>query len=148
MMPKIIDWMSEEEYELKAKRYNEIRPADSAYPLCCVKPKEEKEMDELFPYVTECTIDQPHIDALVQELVNNKYVICGDTHQHKAIPVFNDGYLLMSMRSWAEVMASSVYYSFPNAARRKYWNYTNFYMACNCPGKERLPKENEKCDIS
>ena len=48
MMPKIIDWMSEEEYELKAKRYNEIRPADSAYPLCCVKPKEEKEMDELF----------------------------------------------------------------------------------------------------
>ena len=121
--------MSEEEYELKAKRYNEIRPADSAYPLCCVKPKEEKER-RIISYITECAIDQSHIDVLVQELVNNKYVICGDTHQHKAIPVFNDGYFLMSMRTWAGSDGRQVYIIvFPNAARRKYWNYTNFYMA-------------------
>lgn len=115
MMPKIIEWVDEETLATD-KRY------------------------KMYPYDSECEADQKHIDVLVQELVNNKYVICGDTHQHKAIPVFDDGYLLMSMRSWAEVMAASVYCSFPSGAKRGGWGYRNFYMACNCPGKERLPE--------
>lgn len=122
MMPKIIEWVDEETL-VNNKKYT------------------------LYPYNSECEADAKHIDVLVQELVNNKYIICGDTHQHKAIPVFNDGYLLMSMRSWAEVMAASVYYSFPTHARKQYWNYRDFYMACNCPGSERLPKKDEEHNI-
>ena len=141
MLPKIIGWMTEEEYELKAKRYKEIKPEDRMYPLCYLSSKEEKEISELFPYITECTIDELHIDALMQELVKNNYVICGDTHQRLAIPVFEDGYFFVSMRCWSQIMASAFHF-FKRENERPYSEH-DFYMATKCRLKERYPNASE-----
>lgn len=88
----------------------------------------------------ECDWDEWHEDALVRELVKNKYVICGDTHQHQMIPVFNDGYLILSMRKWAEVMDLAYVHINPTA-----WPEPWFYMASTCNVREKLP--NAKIDI-
>lgn len=82
----------------------------------------------------ECDWDVWHEDALVQELVKNKYVICGDTHQNMRIPVFTDGYLILSMRKWAEVM-DDAYLCMDPLHHREHW----FYMASTCDIEERLP---------
>ena len=141
MLPKIIGWMTEEEYELKAKRYNEIKSEDRMYPLCYLSSEEEKEMNELFPYVTECTIDELHIDALMQELVKHNYIICGDTHQRLAIPVFEDGYFFVSMRCWSQIMAIAFRF-FKRGSERPYSEH-DFYMATKCRLKERYPNASE-----
>lgn len=82
----------------------------------------------------ECEWDEWHEDALVQEIVNNKYIICGDTHQNMRIPVFSDGYLVLSMRKWAEVMSEAYLHINPIA-----WPEPWFYMASTCSVKENLP---------
>ena len=68
-------------------------------------------------------------NELIQEIVKNNYIICGDTHQNFAIPIFNDGFLMLSMRRWAEVM------------NQAYGNQHNFYMAAVCDIQEKLPNE-------
>ena len=78
-----------------------------------------------------------HEDALIRELVHNKYIICGDTHQSEdfnCVPLFSDGYLLLSMRRWAEIMEDAYVYMGP-------YNHRDhcFYMACVCDLKEELP---------
>lgn len=87
----------------------------------------------------ECDFDEWHQDALIKELVNNKYIICGDTHQspcHPCVPVFNDGYLILSMRRWAEIMGEAYVHINPIA-----WPEPWFYMASTCTVKEELPSE-------
>ena len=58
----------------------------------------------------ECPFDDYHEDALIKELIEKNYIICGDTHQcseYNTIPVFNDGYLMLSMRRWQEIMTEA-----------------------------------------
>ena len=89
----------------------------------------------------ECEFDEFHKDALVRELVANKYVICGDTHQcpdYPCVPVFHDGYLMLSMRRWAEVMHDA--YLHINVRQ---WPEPWFYMACTCCVEENLPRDEE-----
>lgn len=85
----------------------------------------------------ECEFDEFHQDALIKELVKNKYIICGDTHQcpdFKCVPIFNDGYLILSMRRWAEVM-SEAYFQMNPAKHPEPW----FYMASTCTVEENTP---------
>ena len=86
----------------------------------------------------ECEWDEAHHDALIQELVYNQYIICGDTHQHIRIPVFEDGYLLVSMRFWDSIM-SEAYEEFSGEEPSRGY----FYMACSCPTEENLPELTE-----
>lgn len=47
----------------------------------------------------EAPYDDVHREIMVQYLIDNDYVICGDTHQSKYIPLFDDGDMMLSMRS-------------------------------------------------
>ena len=76
--------------------------------------------------------------AIIKEIINNNFLICGDTHQEKCIPVFrNNEYVLLSMRRWGELMAEIERLRYPN----KHYTYLEYYMACTCPEVERLPYE-------
>ena len=84
----------------------------------------------------ECEFDEFHKDALIKELIKNNYIICGDTHQcpnFKCVPIFNDGYLVLSMRVWAEIMKEAYKIS------KKTNIIPNFYMATLCDIKENIP---------
>ena len=88
----------------------------------------------------EAPLDEIHRDVLIQELVDHKYVICGDAHQSFAIPVFNDGYMLLSMRVWAEIMSEAI--SLQRKTNTQYLNKDkyDFYMSCLCSLQERWPR--------
>lgn len=116
MKPKIKYWQNLEQLE---KGW--VVPAISGHS--CLRQKYEKEAE----------FDELHKDALIQELIKNKYIICGDTHQYQAIPIFNDGYLLLSMRVWNELMQEAYDIMSDDI-------YTHdFYMACLCQVEEKLP---------
>ena len=92
--------------------------------------------DEIDEY-RECAFDEFHEDLLIKELVNHKYIICGDTHQsgqHRCVPLFSDGYLLLSMRKWAEVMNEAHLYMNP-----LHHEPHLFYMKATCELEENLP---------
>ena len=89
-------------------------------------------------YEKEAEYDELHRDAIVQELVKNKYIICGDTHQYYAVPVFEDGYIMLSMRVWREVMEEA--YRIMNP---KVEEIPNFYVASWCDIEENLPPDAE-----
>lgn len=130
LLPKIIDWVSLEVLEDKQKIYERV---------CEASPfsKESIKYADIAPYGKEAELDELHEDALIKELVKNKYVICGDTHQHKAIPIFSDGYLLLSMRRWSKIMEDAyVHIDVLNSARDPW-----FYMATTCSVKENIPNE-------
>ena len=112
LKPKIIRWMTYEDLEQIQK---EMQIEDTMYGYT--------------PEVYEAPFDELHQDVLIQEIVKNNYIICGDTHQNFAIPIFNDGFLMLSMRRWAEVM------------NQAYGNQHNFYMAAVCDIQEKLPNE-------
>ena len=85
----------------------------------------------------ECAFDEFHEDLLIKELVNHKYIICGDTHQseqHRCVPLFNDGYLFLSMRKWAEIMGKAYLYMNP-----LHYGIYLFYMKATCELEENLP---------
>ena len=86
----------------------------------------------------EADFDELHRDTLIQELIKNKYIICGDTHQDLAIPVFNDGYAMLSMRKWKEIMEEAYEICNPDLNEMP-----NFYMACLCNVEENLPPKTE-----
>ena len=86
----------------------------------------------------EAEFDELHRDTLIQELIKNKYVICGDTHQDLAIPVFNDGYAMLSMRKWKEIMEEAYEICNPDLNEMP-----NFYMSCLCSVEENLPPKTE-----
>ena len=117
MKPKIKYWQNLEQIE---KGW--VIPAISKYSC----PRQE--------YEKEAEFDDLHRDALVQELIKNKYIICGDSHQYVAIPVFNDGYLMLSMRKWREVMEEAYEICNPDLDEMP-----NFYMLCKCSVEENLP---------
>lgn len=121
MKPKIKYWQTLEQIE---KGW--IVPAIA--PYTCAHQYYEKEAD----------FDEMHRDTLVQELIKNKYIICGDSHQYLAIPVFEDGYLMLSMRKWKEVMEEVYKICNPDLNEMP-----NFYMMCLCNVKENLPPKTE-----
>lgn len=121
MKPKIKYWQNIEQIE---KGW--VIPAISKYS--CPRQEYEKEAD----------FDELHKDTLVQELIKNKYIICGDSHQYLAIPVFNDGYLMLSMRKWKEIMEEVYEICNPDLIEMP-----NFYMKCLCNVEENLPSISE-----
>lgn len=126
--PKIICWKTleaiEDGYYATEKHY---------------QPLEHKWHDATIHHdYKEAPFDDLHKDVLIQELVKNKYIICGDTHQNLCIPVFNDGYLLLSMRKWSELMDDAFMYMDP-LHHREHW----FYMVNTCDIKENLPCRNQ-----
>ena len=75
------------------------------------------------------------IDAIIKELIENDYIICGDTHQRMALPVFAGcRYLMLSQRKWAEIMADAM--NLKN--KTKEYTYLDFYLASCCPIEEKL----------
>lgn len=75
-------------------------------------------------------------DAIVKELVDNKYIICGDTHQYMCLPVFEDNkYIMLSMRKWGEIMAKAMNLI---EGLDKY-TYIDFYLVSLCKKEEKLP---------
>lgn len=132
---KIIDWVSEEKLQKYQKNYNMISQSYFAY-------EQQDEIKRLEAYLHEIEdFNEFREDTLIKELVDNGYVICGDTHQVKAIPVFEDGYLVLSMRKWNEVMKKA----FEMNHNRTYGDlgaglYHNFYMASLSVDDEVLPR--------
>ena len=85
------------------------------------------------PIYYEAEYDQEHRDAIIKDLIENDYVICGDTHQSTdcdCIPVFDDGYIVLSMRAWAELMSEAMNIRYHNSNFTS--NYMDFYMASIC----------------
>lgn len=122
LKPKIIKWMTYEDLEQIQK---EIQIEDAMF--------------RYNPEVHEAPFDEFHQDVLIQEIVKNNYIICGDTHQNFAIPIFNDGFLMLSMRRWAEIMDEAAMLMNPVAYVKGNYNSTSFYMACIGAVKENLP---------
>lgn len=84
----------------------------------------------------EAEYDDNYEDAIIKELIDNEYIICGDTHQYKCIPIFDDDtYVMLSMRKWGEVMAKAMNLI---EGSDKY-QYIDFYLASLCKKEERLP---------
>ena len=86
----------------------------------------------------EAPYDDAHRQEIIEILIDNDYVICGDTHQSNSrhcIPLFEDGYIFLSMRSWGELMAKA---QNKKEGVDKY-KYLDFYMAATCPLNEKLP---------
>lgn len=122
LKPKIIRWMTYEDLE---QIQNEIQIGDAMYGCT--------------PEVHEAPFDEFHQDVLIQEIVKNNYIICGDTHQNFAIPIFNDGFLMLSMRKWAEIMDEAAMLMNPVTYVKGNYISTSFYMACIGAVKENLP---------
>lgn len=122
LKPKVIRWMTYEDLEQIQK---EIQIGDVMYGYT--------------PEVHEAPFDEFHQDVLIQEIVKNNYIICGDTHQNFAIPIFNDGFLMLSMRRWAEIMDEAAMLMNPVAYVKGNYSSTSFYMACIGAVKENLP---------
>ena len=75
-------------------------------------------------------------DAIIKELVDNQYIICGDTHQYMCLPIFNDDtYVMLSMRKWGEVMAKAM--NLIEGSDR--YKYADFYLESLCKEQEKLP---------
>ena len=85
---------------------------------------------------TEADYDENYEDAIIKELVDNQYIICGDTHQNMCLPVFeHDEYIMLSMRKWGEIMAKAMNLI---EGSDKY-TYTDFYLISLCKKEEKLP---------
>ena len=84
----------------------------------------------------EADYDENYEDAIIKELVDNQYIICGDTHQNMCLPVFeHDKYIMLSMRKWGEIMAKAMNLI---EGSDKY-TYTDFYLISLCKKEEKLP---------
>ena len=89
----------------------------------------------IYKYI-EADYDENYEDAIIKELVDNQYIICGDTHQYMCLPVFeNDEYVMLSMRKWGEVMAKAMNLI---EGSDKY-QYIDFYLVSLCKKEEKLP---------
>lgn len=127
IMPKLKYWTTLEILE-QGHQWNEViyNPYENRWKSV---PRKE-------PY-PEADFDELHRDVIIQELIKNKYLIAGDTHQQFAIPMFEDGYILVSMRVWKELMTEAYYLMSPFRSDKR--NAPNFYMASTCEIEEAVP---------
>lgn len=83
--------------------------------------------DDIDKLYKEAPYDDEHRNAVIDALVEMEEPIYGDMHQSyncNGIPVFKDGYLMVSMRTWGELMAEAM-------NRKKgvmKYRYIDFYM--------------------
>ena len=87
--------------------------------------------------IPEANFDEVHESSLIQELQKKGLIICGDEHQSKDfyfIPLFDDGYILLSMRRWGEIMAIAV----NQKLGKDIYTYMDFYMRSTCPLTENI----------
>ena len=126
MKYQVIEWITLEKLKERQKMYADTAPLG----FCYVSPEHEG----LRKYANEIELNEFYEDAIIKDMVENKYIICGDTHQNYAIPVFENGYCILSMRRWGELM-SDVY------RLRGYIISPNFYLYALCADKieEKLP---------
>ena len=131
-MIRVIDWLKAEEIEHNLEAYNNKASI-------CTGVFAPEEIRALYPYsheISEEFLNNNYDfieDALIKEIVENDYIICGDTHQSLALPVFKEGYVELSMRKWAEIMEK--------AWALKHSSRPRFYLVALCDEKERLPRE-------
>ena len=121
---RITKWITGEELHSTLKSYNKKWGIYSYVPIYQELPDKDFDMA---------------IDILIKELVDKNYIICGDTHQVLAIPVFDGNkYLELSQRRWGEIMADAA-----NISKRydKQFTYLDFYLAGYCELQEVLPNE-------
>lgn len=123
---EIIKWISEKEVHDTLVYYDnkQCKVVHTQIPIYRELPDKEFDMA---------------IDVLIKELVDKNYIICGDTHQVLAIPVFDGNkYLELSQRRWGEIMADVA-----NISKRydKQFTYLDFYLAGYCKLQEVLPNE-------
>lgn len=130
-MIRVMDWITYDEMIDFQEIYEEISKPFKLTPDSRLKEIRPYGCEMLNIYFNEHYIEIE--DALIKELVDNKYVICGDTHQELAIPVFEDGYVMLSMRKWAEIMEKAWLMSHDETPR--------FYLASLCKEKEVLPQQ-------
>lgn len=124
-IPKIIEWIDYDYLLNIQKEYNERYPNAGFY----------LEYDNSYDkYIKEIDFNDFVEDILIKELVDNGYIINGDTHQYYAIPVFEDGYLMLSMRKWGEIM-TKVY----ELTRGQTSYIPNFYLKSLNDIEEVLP---------
>lgn len=119
-MRKVIKWITPEERDIKTKKIDTFGLISLDY--------EYREIDNF---------DDDIEDALIKELIEKKYVICGDTHQYMCLPVFDGNECLeLSMRKWGEIMAKAY-----NLKSKRSYTYKDFYLKVLCPINEELPNE-------
>lgn len=124
-IPKIIEWIDYDYLLNIQKEYYERYPNAGFY----------LEYDNSYDkYIKEIDFNDFVEDVLIKELVDNGYIISGDTHQYYAIPVFEDGYLMLSMRKWGEIM-TKVY----ELTRGQTSYIPNFYLKSLNDIEEVLP---------
>ena len=119
-MKKVVKWVKNEELLEKEKKELYIGGNFSVDKYKKIEP------------------DEYYEDAIIRELIDNNYIICGDTHQELCIPIFeNNEYIELPMRKWGEIMAQV-----ENLRTRKYnyYTYEDFYLTSLCGQQQRLPK--------
>ncbi len=122
---KVIKWINEKEVHDTLKQVY-----DKQWEIYSYIPVYEELPDKDFDMA---------VDALIKELAENKYIICGDTHQYCAIPVFDDNkYLILSQRRWAEIMAEAANIAKEFSGK---FTYLDFYLASFCPIDENIPNK-------
>lgn len=74
-------------------------------------------------------------DGIMKELIDNDYVIYGDTYQNGCVPIFDDfSYFDVSMRKWGEIMADAF-----NIKHNTHYTYKDFYLISFGSEEEKLP---------
>lgn len=113
---RVVRWICPKDIEDKINLYNRFYYYDRIY--------------------YEADYNDFYEDAIIKELVDNQYIICGETHQHICLPIFNDDtYVMLSMRKWGEVMAKAMNLI---ESTDKY-TYKDFYLISLCKKEEKLP---------
>lgn len=119
-MEKVINWITEKETHNR-EYYEDCFGQKTSYSI-----------------YREAKYDEDIEDALIKELIEKEYIICGDTHQYYCLPVFeNNRYLELSMRKWGEIM-TEVW------KLRGFTTRPNFYLKALCSEEEKLPYEIER----
>ncbi len=115
---KVVKWIHPNELSEQISQ-------ESLYGLDCFKNK-----------YTEVDYNENYEDAIIKELIDNRYIICGDTYQYKCIPIFeNDTFITLSMRKWGEIMAEAMNLK-ENVDK---YTYKDFYLASLYNGIEYTP---------
>lgn len=82
------------------------------------------DIDKLYP---EAAFDDEHYNAVIDALMAMDKPIYGDMHQsynYNGIPVFEDGYYMVSMRTWGGIMADAM----NKKLGKQRYKYIDFYL--------------------
>ena len=138
-MEKVIDWITEKEtHEIKYYDDSDVENTRTAIfkdDQALMQSKTSSSQETPYNVYKEAEYDEDMEDALIKELIEKEYIICGDTHQYYCLPVFeNNRYIELSMRKWGEIMAEAW-------KLRGFTTRPNFYLKTLCSEEEKLPYE-------